>query len=376
MKQQAKALGTINRENWRDVNEFLYVAEHVNQNDPETLKKYWGNLRHLLEWADSRRFTKAHTFIPSFPVYLLTARNDGKEKQLSPASLRKICENARSFFAFQKDRHPDRYKAILPAWIRTIVPSRARSMSAEIREHAFYTLDDVLKIARTPVETLTQERDRAGACLLFLSGMRIDAFVSMPIHCLDLVKGQVHQNPSKGIRTKNHKAAITSLLTIPDLFDVVKAWDVKVRAVYSGNAAWYALLKTSGDEFAPASPPPIGRDTVFRNGLATLCEMAGVKYLSPHKFRHGHVVYAMSNVYDMRGIKAVSQNVMHKSIEITDGIYGGLLSDDVHDVISNIGANQPSKKTESKPADLHSVLVEKLLEKIANDPALLSKLLQ
>mgnify|MGYP006991979149 CR=1 FL=1 len=39
----------------------------------------------------------------------------------------------------------------------------------------------------------------------------------------------------------------------------------------------------------------------------------------------------------MAGLKAVSQNVMHSSVAITDGIYGALLEDDVHDLIQSLG---------------------------------------
>lgn len=50
---------------------------------------------------------------------------------------------------------------------------------------------------------------------------------------------------------------------------------------------------------------------------------------SPHKFRHGHAVYALKMARDVSGLKAVSQNLMHENLAITDGIYGVLSSGDV-----------------------------------------------
>ena len=62
-----------------------------------------------------------------------------------------------------------------------------------------------------------------------------------------------------------------------------------------------------------------------------ICALANVPYLSPHKLRHGHVVHALRQARNLEDLKAISQNVMHSSITITDGIYGNLAGDTVRD---------------------------------------------
>jgi hypothetical protein len=57
-------------------------------------------------------------------------------------------------------------------------------------------------------------------------------------------------------------------------------------------------------------------------------EKAGLPYHSPHKFRHGHAVYAL---------KAVNQNLMHDNLSITDGVYGVLSGMEVKGEIANLG---------------------------------------
>ena len=59
-------------------------------------------------------------------------------------------------------------------------------------------------------------------------------------------------------------------------------------------------------------------------------------YHSPYKFRHGFAVYAIKHAKDMSDMKAISQNLMHSNISITDGIYGGLSDSDIKNQITNL----------------------------------------
>jgi site-specific recombinase XerC len=52
----------------------------------------------------------------------------------------------------------------------------------------------------------------------------------------------------------------------------------------------------------------------------------GLLYHSAHKFRQGHAVYAIKNSKDVGDLKAVSMNLMHSNLSITDGVYGVLFS--------------------------------------------------
>jgi len=47
----------------------------------------------------------------------------------------------------------------------------------------------------------------------------------------------------------------------------------------------------------------------------------GLPYHSLHKFRHGHIHYGLKNSKAFGDFKAVSLNVMHSSMEITDQFY-------------------------------------------------------
>jgi len=335
----------INRQNYLDMQDYLNYTEKVKQNDPLTVKRTRGFLRHLLEWANEKPFTKAKEISPVFPVYLLSANNSNiSNKQLAPATMKKTCENARQFFVFCKREYPKRYSRVPTGWIDTIRPPRYKGMQSELKTHEFFTIDDILKIANLEVNTRKQLRDKAAACFLYLSGMRVTAFTSLPISAINLEEGRVKQLPTLGVKTKNSKAAITTLLRIPELLEVVKKWSDELESLPKDNL-WYCPMKGDSHSLSLGTEPGEGRRIIFERGLKKICEMAGIKYLSPHKLRHGHVIYALKRVKDMAGLKAVSQNVMHSSVGITDSIYGGLLVDDVHNIISGIDPHE-TKETQ------------------------------
>ena len=84
-------------------------------------------------------------------------------------------------------------------------------------------------------------------------------------------------------------------------------------------------------------------------------------YHSPHKFRHGHAVYAFKLAKDIAELKAVSQNLMHSNLSITDGVYGILSETDVREQISSLGKreNQDKGEFENRIARLEKLIFSK-----------------
>lgn len=85
--------------------------------------------------------------------------------------------------------------------------------------------------------------------------------------------------------------------------------------------------------------------------------MAGVTYQSPHKLRHGHVVYGIKNARSLEELKAISQNVMHSSVVITDKIYGNLVGNDVAEIIARLGR----PRSDASREELRNKLIDLLL---------------
>lgn len=326
----------ICRQNWLDVQEYVAHVEKRGRS-PETVKRVRGFLRHLLLWAGETPFGQAREIDPALPTWLLTSRLDGIDKPLSPVSMRKICQYAQLFFTFMRGEYFSRYRKITPSWVDMIEPSIAHGLHSQYKEHAFYKIEDIRRIAELPVAKLREERDRAAICFLFVSAMRAQAFVSMPIKCVDLGTMTVKQFPELGVRTKNGKAAVTSLLQLRGCMEVVQAWDAKLRANgMTGDDLWFPVVDMRGEFVKREKMNFINRRTDVADGLKSFCKRLGITYLSLHKLRHGHIYFMMNRVKDMKGLKALSQNVMHSSVAITDGIYGRLVIDDIKDVYGAI----------------------------------------
>jgi len=315
----------INRDNWKNIRAYLDYRRDVDliSNSSLKLEKTW--LLHVLQWADDVSFQRIQKIRPSFPQYI-------RDLGVSPVYVSHVIRSAHRFFSWLV-KHRRGYGFISAAWLDTI---KAPSMIIEERSHQAVTIEEVRAIASAPVSTLRDCRIRAAAVFWFLSGIRIGAFVTLPVSAVDLQNLTIKQYPRLGVKTKNKKHATTFLLDIPDLLECVRAWDAEIRA--AGSLFW----------FAPFSPETgmidlfhdhVGqhRNIRARKDLADWLARVGLPYRSPHKFRHGHAVYALKQARTVSALKAVSQNLMHSSLKVTDGIYAILDDLDVRNEIQNLG---------------------------------------
>ena len=186
-------------------------------------------------------------------------------------------------------------------------------------------------------DSLVDLRDQAAVAMLFVSGMRVSAFVTLPIRCLDFDNLAVNQLPNEGVKTKNGKAARTYLLPIHDLLQIVRSWDELVRNQFGEDHLWYPNLTTDGmDWYLGKTGSSESRRMAITRGLKRFCEREGIDYRSPHKLRNGHGVYGVKHAKTLEEFKAFSQNMMHESMNITDSLYGRLAEDDIKNAISGM----------------------------------------
>lgn len=325
----------VNRGNWKLVKAYLKYRQEVAQLSEESLRMDECRLRHILEWADERPFQSVRSIRPTLPDYLQTSRIDGQGEELSPAYLKKVI-NAAHQFGQWLITHQSGYKTSLALWLDTL--KAPRRPQTEDRQHEAVTLEEIRKIAAAPVHTVWEERIKAAAVFWFLSGIRVGAFVTLPIQSINLEERTVKQWPKLGVKTKFGKHSTTYLLNIPDLLKVLEDWDNKVRTNLPATGYWFAPLNSKTGEI-DSEIHEIGknRDMRARTDLKRWLAAAGLPYHSPHKFRHGFAVYGLKRAPDMAALKAVSMNLMHSNISITDGIYSILSQQDVKDQIAKLG---------------------------------------
>ena len=383
--------GLINRKNYQKTRDFLEYRRRVLQNDHNTVRGYRLSMNYLLEWAGETPFVDAMKIEMTYPEYLTRpgARKDGKEGRLSPAHIDKITSHARLFFEWLKRSRPSKYRRLSINWVESIRPPKA-SMTEGLKKIEYWTLEDVRKVAEFEIPkgglrtengtryTLARAmRAKAGIVFLYLTGMRATAFITLPASCVDIEARRVEQLPSKGVQTKNTKAAITTFLNLPDLIDSIRPWDEKVRAEAPGGL-WYAMLDTGG-RIKGGNGSAAGRRSIFAETMHAICDHVGVEYKSPHKLRHGHAIYGVKNADDIEQLKAVSQNLMHANLSITDGIYGQLTHENVADAMKKLGQgkNDGGGGSAGQGVDLGAGAGEllKALQILTENPGLLDAIL-
>ena len=336
----------VNRNNYLLIKSHLKYLEEVEQLSASSLRRYWFWLKHLLLWADETHLCRSPEIRPTFPAYVSTLSGRHADASLAAITQKKIIAAAKRFFHWAKMMGYKGYVQIPAAWIDTLRPARVHQQSGE---NVYVSLEEAITLATFPVDQgdLATRRDQAAAAMLFLSGARAGAFASLPIEAIDINARCVHQWPELGVRTKNGKKATTFLLPIPRLLEVVEAWDTTIRNELPSSAPWFTSIQNNwGDHRLVNRQPGETRPLLLNKRMKNLFASVGLAYKSAHKFRHGHAVYGLQHAQTIADYKAVSLNLMHNDIKVTDSIYAPILSDEVKNRIDSL-VNQP----ESAPGD-------------------------
>ena len=325
----------IDRDNYNDIKAYLEHQERVKQCAPETIKRKWGYLRHVLEWSGSTRLYKAHRIRITLPNYLMTARNDGKNKPLNPATIKRNCLEAREFYNWAMVYRDPEYKKVSEKWIDSLRISKSRTNLVGLEDRKYYAQEEILALCEFEPDTLIDMRDRAALAMLYISAMRITAFMTLPIACVELSEMTVYQLPHMGVKTKNNKSAQTILLPISQLLEIVIEWDQLVRKELGKSALWYPNLSTDGLRWSKnmGVSHSEARRKSFTRGLKKMCARANIEYRSTHKIRRGHGVYAVKHAKNYEEFQAYSQNMGHEDPGTTYKYYSKLSKDDVKNVI-------------------------------------------
>ncbi len=333
--------------------EFLQFKNEINQLCEGSLRRYKSALNHFLIWLDDSLIENCIKKYPSFSTYLQINRMDGESKSLAFATQKKILQVTKQFLQWVKMSYPNRFKKLPLVWISSL---QVAAHTSEPREHKFITLDEVSRITTSvlPDHLLVNNRDQAAAAMLFLSGMRASAFVSLPIKAVNLKQKEIKQWPSLGVRTKFNKHATTYLLDIPTLIEIVEKWDAFIRSRLPDSAMWYPVIISEwASEKLSSKQPGKNRHIQLAKRFRKLSKLIGSEYKSPHKFRHGHAVYALLQAKDMADYKAISQNLMHGSIKVTDSIYAWLNNHQIKDRITGLSTTPNKRQQTNHPLDAY-----------------------
>jgi len=328
----------IARENYLLLKEFLQGYENATIG-AKSLERYWAYLRHLLIWADDQLLSNAEYITPSWMEYIFREHGHSSEhKPFSYETRKKLVGLSRRFFEWAKLNYPVQFQNVSFNWIKRLaVERKGRDMT--LRD--YLTVDQIIKLATPPSDEndLIIRRSQAAAAMLFTSGMRIGAFMTLPVRTVRLKDMEIDQFPELGVQTKNNVKATTFLLQVPELLEVISKWDLFVRENFGPEGLWFPNIGRWG--YVHDTSIKIGehRRTNFNKRMKQLFNKVGLPYQSAHKFRHAHAVYGLQHARDMSDYKAVSLNLMHGDIKITDSTYAYLSSMDTKRRILGLSSN-------------------------------------
>ena len=359
----------IRRSNYLLVRRYLLDLGEIYQLSGSSLGRYRFYLRYLLLWAGETPFQQAVKLRPTFPSYVSNLPGRNKEVPLASVTQKKIIEVGKRFFTWAKQNYPKEFGSLTTAWLESLRSARVRDTKDE---HEYVSLEEVKHLIAISHEEsdLALLRDKAAAAMLFLSGARASAFTTLPISAVDLPARTLRQWPELGVATKNGKRATTYLLPIPELLSVAQSWDDVVRSHLPTTTPWYAPITSQwGSQSLAHVEPGKNRHQALDKRLRRLFTLADLSYKSAHKFRHGHAVYGLLKAQTMADYKAVSMNLMHNDIKITDSIYAPILSEEVKERIAKLTSSQdtmPDTEIDGLIGQLSNTDLSKVLRVVAS----------
>jgi len=203
------------------------------------------------------------------------------------------------------------------------------------------TLDEVkTTIEAIKGKTEIEMRDKALISLIFLTGARISATMTLPMKGFDRKELIIYQDPALGIATKSSKKFTSSLILFSykeplgyflEWFDYLK----KQRKFKSNdpifpatriekrkeNISYYNSGKVEPIFWKSSSSPR----EVFKKRF----EQAGIKYYRPHTLRHLWTKEISKISLTEEQKKALSQSLGHENVGTTFGSYGyGKIAED------------------------------------------------
>ncbi len=320
---------------------YLEDRLHDDQISVSSMKVEETYLRYFLQWADCTPFSKVQTKIPTFPEYMKEARLDGKKDSLSATHIKKILAAARRFLIWLKENDRDCRKIKID-WINKI---KAKRLSEIPQTKEYVTFDEIITIAKSPVQNTQERRIRAALVFMYLTGIRVGAFVTLPIKAVDIQNRFVYQYPSLGVHTKNNKSARTVIFPINELIQIIEDWDKEVRSFLSEEGFWFSPLSPETGEIDRNNLSSNDtRVAIVRKNSKEWLVKVGLSYHSPHKFRHGHVHYGQAHSRTQEDYKAVSQNVMHATTGTTDQFYSNMDDQEKKNRIDALFSKEGSEK--------------------------------
>ncbi len=306
-----------------------------------TVKKAEDALRRWFYFTKQKtlktKLTDAKIF--DFKQMLRAVQPNGR--RLSPGTIFDVLLQVKCFFDWL-GQQPGYKSMISKSVLAYFAPNRDEVEYRKYRNRKIFpTLPQVKILVRSiSCDSILGRRDRAFIAIMLLTGIRIDALVSLKLDSFDREFMVVDQNPQDGVRTKFSKRFKTVIIPFDDhLYDVVGKWyDELMELGFGYNDPLFPKAKMEVDGISFISSGELSRGFIsasqMRKLIAEHCQRAGLPRFNPHSFRHACVKLAMDLAKDGKTIKAISTNLGHNSAVHVIDTYGQMTDLDIMQTIN------------------------------------------
>ena len=342
---------THNAENERIKRRYFAYLKEAKRQSEQTVDEVAKALARFQDYTKLRDF-KAFNFnqAVAFKNHLAEQKALRSGEKLSKATLHATLANLKRFFQWLAGQPGCRSRFQYSDADYFNLSEKDMRVATACREQKAPTLEQVKHaIAKMPVTTEIECRNRALVAFTLLTGARDSAIASMKLKHVDLIVGSVYQD-AREVRTKFGKTFTTYFFPVGDeIRGIVAEWMSYLREdklwgnddplfpatrVEYGASRQFEVVGLDRRNWSTATPIR----KIFREAFVR----AGLPYFNPHSFRNTLVHYGQMLCKNPEDFKAWSQNLGHEQVLTTFLSYGSVGPSRQAEIIQGLARPQHS----------------------------------
>jgi len=329
----------------REYFEYLTQAKGRDDKSLDVVAKAINRFETSTKFRDFKSFHKQQAM--AFRRKLLDQKNEKTGNLLSKATIATTMRSLQKFFFWLAGQPHYKSKLNYSDSDYFSISEKDLRISRAVREQPVPTMEQMHQvIASMPAETVIEKRNRTIVALVFLTGVRDGALVSLKLKHINIAEERLDQD-AREVKTKFAKTFQTWFFPVSDeALTIVRDWVSFLRE---------DLLCGDNDPLFPRTKVENGGGGFKAVGLDMQCwknagpvrklfkeafEGAGFKYHSPHMVRSTLARYGENLGLPIRAYHAWSKNLAHKDMMTTLTNYGDIPPHEQADLIRQIGTRK------------------------------------
>jgi len=350
---------------------FLREAEGFSEKSVEAIENAIWLWEGFTKKADFSNFNQKKVI--EFKEWLKSKKKQNSQETVSLSYCYDIFRYLRTFFEWLGEQ-PNYKSKINATYIKflsltkneTRIINQSKKIKCPSLEEVKKVIEDII------IKNEIDRRDRALICLIFLTGIRISALMTLPLGSFDKDSLAIDQSYDLGVQTKLSKRITTRIVPFPykEPLKYFLEWVDYLENVkkFQPQSPIFPATKKENGKGKKLGYYSTGEvESVFwknSNSIRKIFEKrfknAGLPYYHPHTFRHLLVKEISKLPLTEEEKKAISQNLGHKDVGTTFGSYGyGAIDEDRQiELIKNIdfGGKDKTAKLQITKDDLREVI--------------------